>query len=106
VNAAGTRVLADDFSNSLRQIRVPGRRHSDAAEGSGCTIVADANRPIRHLQAGEMNVWDFADVKIVYATDQVYLFFQRKLLEQRVSASVDLRRNRLRRLAQGGKNEK
>ena len=53
-----------------------------------------------------MNVGDVANVEIIDAADQVDLLFQRKLLEQRVDAGFDVRRRRLRRLAQCGKNEK
>ena len=44
-----------------------------------------------------MDVWNFADVKGVNAADEIDLFFQRKLLEQRVDSTFDvsLRRNRL-----------
>ena len=91
VDSAGARVLADDGSHSLRQFGVPGRRQPTPPKAVG-PIVANADRAIRHLQSRQMNVVDFANVEIVDATDQVDFFFQRKLLEQRVDAGIDVGR--------------
>ena len=97
MDTASARVLPKGHADSLCKILIPRCGERNSAGCGGLSIIPDANWAVRHFEAGKTDVWNFADIKRVKAAYEIDLFFQRKLLEQRIDSTFDvgLRRRRL-----------
>ena len=105
VHTAGAGVLSNDRSDSLREFGVPCGREADSAKHCRRPVVPDSHWPVGHLQTWQPNALVGADVELVNAADEIDLFFQLQLLEQRIDLRLGRCRGHRRRLRHGGHNE-
>ncbi len=95
VNALGARVTADLGGDALSERRVPGGGERDAAgHGRRRAEVADAERAVCHLQAGDAGLRHVAHEEAVDAAEVVDLLLERHATEDRLDPLLDFGRRR------------
>ncbi len=84
-------ILSDGFAHTLHQVGIPGGGEADSAKSGGRSVVANAERPVGHLQPGESYVLDVANIEVIQAGDELNLLLERQMLEKSLGASFDIR---------------
>src|SRR5438132_479285 len=96
VDAFGARVTSNLGTHALGQRRIPRRRQRNAAgHGRGWSKVAYSDRAIGHLQSRYFEPRDVANKKALGASEQVDLFLECHLAEDRVDPALNLGRGLL-----------
>ena len=91
MNAPCSRVATDEHAHSIGQLDVPGRCQCDTSGvGRRRSVVAHAEGAVRHLECGQLQAVDAANVKAIHAAEKIDFFLDRQFGQNGFGALLDV----------------